>query len=974
MDNTFGIESTAFEGKRLVALVPIKAGTVLFNEPAVLHFHLDKAHDVLSLPNLMSALSQMTKEDRDVFEKLSNSFKTKAALAPKAGATLDDHWEDRGALEAYGKYLTNRHKWYTELFIFPTYARMNHSCNPNCDYEVDARRHTMAVKTTRDVDKGEPLTVTEIDVLLLSADRQKMLLHHFNFTCCCSVCRLPQQELMQSDLRRSRMHKFDELLAAWIQGPNAQNKVSGIQVLNEGYVCFDPKGLAEQEGFNGRQDFIIRRRQMMLEVAIKIGAHVHAKTCALELAKAYCSLNGSDDAGYLFFANCAIDPTRHVLWNTRRESVDSAEAQSSLSEERGGGGAGGKKKRNKKKKQRSTTTSKESEELTLSPSSALVPHALIQVPPGCWTLLLTRVEDEGDDTTSGTLTPVAGAVTPSQLIEAGRSNASTSAPQDEPPSSPLQEELGQGYLAVEEIANKLVEVTESSGLKHKLLIEIAESMRNAAERTNRPEQILPYASDADNDVDAAFKGDYDDEEDETPGIPLVHESANTSGWRTVMNDTNTSADATPTMRTQAQPIPSISVKVPTIAINLTLPPSPPDSPSKTRSSTVDVEAAEDVESRPKSPTPSWRRRSEDGQDDEKRKGPEPTAARASLPELSIMQSKLGFMSAPEKDVVAKNIKRAKQFPLELPMSHPWSFFYTDSSRMTRGSSNYNATQHLLFDATTVPMMLGSLKSLQTQLSASSRTQASSNARHADPKSLADHLRPGTSYALFRQGANPTWENEWNRGGGRLMCVTANKLGAMFEHVMMLLIGDTFDDLVSNQPTASSSSTTVARSGGKDWSKKDDVPYTPGTIVGVIANKRREGGDRIEVWLAGEVQGSKPNARWVEKVRAVLARELDVGELIFSVFKTLTDQQVTVELKNDLSIVGTLKSVDQFLNIKLENIRVVDEDKHPHMIAVRNCFIRGSVVRYVQIPKAAVDTQLLEDATRRENANAQKGGR
>lgn len=30
----------------------------------------------------------------------------------------------------------------------------------------------------------------------------------------------------------------------------------------------------------------------------------------------------------------------------------------------------------------------------------------------------------------------------------------------------------------------------------------------------------------------------------------------------------------------------------------------------------------------------------------------------------------------------------------------------------------------------------------------------------------------------------------------------------------------------------------------------------------------------------------------------------------SVFKTLTEQVVTVELKNDLSITGTLKSVDQ----------------------------------------------------------------
>lgn len=34
------------------------------------------------------------------------------------------------------------------------------------------------------------------------------------------------------------------------------------------------------------------------------------------------------------------------------------------------------------------------------------------------------------------------------------------------------------------------------------------------------------------------------------------------------------------------------------------------------------------------------------------------------------------------------------------------------------------------------------------------------------------------------------------------------------------------------------------------------------------------------------------------------------------------------------------------------------------MAVKNCFIRGSVVRYVQIPQESVDTQLLEDATRR----------
>ncbi|WZN60664.1 U6 snRNA-associated Sm-like protein LSm2 [Chloropicon roscoffensis] len=92
-------------------------------------------------------------------------------------------------------------------------------------------------------------------------------------------------------------------------------------------------------------------------------------------------------------------------------------------------------------------------------------------------------------------------------------------------------------------------------------------------------------------------------------------------------------------------------------------------------------------------------------------------------------------------------------------------------------------------------------------------------------------------------------------------------------------------------------------------------------------------------------------------------------LFYSFFKTLTGKEVTVELKNDLAITGILHSVDQYLNIKLNEIKVVDEAKHPHLLAVKNCFIRGSVVRYIQLPQDAVDTDLLHDATRREARNA-----
>ncbi|KAK7403376.1 U6 snRNA-associated Sm-like protein LSm2 [Neonectria magnoliae] len=93
-------------------------------------------------------------------------------------------------------------------------------------------------------------------------------------------------------------------------------------------------------------------------------------------------------------------------------------------------------------------------------------------------------------------------------------------------------------------------------------------------------------------------------------------------------------------------------------------------------------------------------------------------------------------------------------------------------------------------------------------------------------------------------------------------------------------------------------------------------------------------------------------------------------LFFSFFKTLIDHEVTVELKNDIQLKGILKSVDQYLNIKLDDIQVVDELKYPHLSSVKNVFIRGSVVRYVHLPGSSVDTQLLEDATRREAAAQQ----
>jgi small nuclear ribonucleoprotein (snRNP)-like protein len=93
------------------------------------------------------------------------------------------------------------------------------------------------------------------------------------------------------------------------------------------------------------------------------------------------------------------------------------------------------------------------------------------------------------------------------------------------------------------------------------------------------------------------------------------------------------------------------------------------------------------------------------------------------------------------------------------------------------------------------------------------------------------------------------------------------------------------------------------------------------------------------------------------------------QIFLSFFKTLVGKEIAVELKNDVVFTGTLHSVDQYLNIKLLNVQVVNPEKYPQLVALQNCFIRGSVVRYIQIPPEHVDTELLEDAARRENAPA-----
>ncbi|CAK7327844.1 unnamed protein product [Dovyalis caffra] len=126
-------------------------------------------------------------------------------------------------------------------------------------------------------------------------------------------------------------------------------------------------------------------------------------------------------------------------------------------------------------------------------------------------------------------------------------------------------------------------------------------------------------------------------------------------------------------------------------------------------------------------------------------------------------------------------------------------------------------------------------------------------------------------------------------------------------------------------------------------------------------------------------------------------QIPAKQLFFLHFEDLVGKEVTIELKNDLPIRRALHSVDQYpqyqarehsccqssqvssyaviLLFSLEKIyyksSLLGKPCTVSTLSIRNCFIRGSVVSYVQPAPDGVDVDLLHDAMRRELGMAER---
>ncbi|KAG7375448.1 SET and MYND domain-containing protein 3 [Phytophthora boehmeriae] len=84
------------------------------------------------------------------------------------------------------------------LGLFPEGALFNHDCDPNCVVSFCGQQ--MQVRTVRDVEAGEELTVSYIELLQPTHARREELKNSYFFECACARCQdAIQEEGVQED-------------------------------------------------------------------------------------------------------------------------------------------------------------------------------------------------------------------------------------------------------------------------------------------------------------------------------------------------------------------------------------------------------------------------------------------------------------------------------------------------------------------------------------------------------------------------------------------------------------------------------------------------------------------------------------------------------------------------------------------------------------------------------------------------------
>ncbi|KAG6293351.1 hypothetical protein E4U09_003030 [Claviceps aff. purpurea] len=95
--------------------------------------------------------------------------------------------------------------------VFLEASRINHDCDNNALHEWNARIKQHTVHTIRDIDAGEEITISYVELLEKRESRQKTLRELFGFTCSCRLCSLPDEQSQERDRKLDQIARLNKL-------------------------------------------------------------------------------------------------------------------------------------------------------------------------------------------------------------------------------------------------------------------------------------------------------------------------------------------------------------------------------------------------------------------------------------------------------------------------------------------------------------------------------------------------------------------------------------------------------------------------------------------------------------------------------------------------------------------------------------------------------------------------------------------
>jgi len=204
----FEVRDLGDKGKGMVATQHIERGELLMlDEPlATWPGSLDDALDDVDAWNLqiLDSVARCSPKGQAQFWALNDAHTEEGEPKTALGIILSNYHATGGGQEAC-------------VGVFPNAPRFNHSCVPNVvhtwrDHGLPGAEDSLAVRALVDIEPGEELCVSYLNLYMPRAERQEELTPRYGFQCGCPACSLTGDAFAASDKRRTELRELDRCL------------------------------------------------------------------------------------------------------------------------------------------------------------------------------------------------------------------------------------------------------------------------------------------------------------------------------------------------------------------------------------------------------------------------------------------------------------------------------------------------------------------------------------------------------------------------------------------------------------------------------------------------------------------------------------------------------------------------------------------------------------------------------------------